>query len=579
MTSASEQPRSIAAELALLFLRELEPRVADDPELLVSTEAVLSFSAVRHADPLQWQYWREVLAKYDKADLIEHMLGEPVRIDDGDWESTAARLIRLALAIGIEFFHDPDQHGWASIRVDDHWENHPIRSRAFQLFLLRSYYSETGESPEARAIRAAVELFEARALFDGGECPVHLRVAEHRGKLYLDLCDRAWRAVEIDPQGWRIVDRAPAKFRRARGSQPLPEPERGGTLDELRRFFNVDHQGWVLIRAFLVAALRPGVPCPILIAKGEQGTGKSSACKIISALIDPRTAALRGVPREVRDLTAAARNSWLVCFDNLSHLPDELADAACRLATGGGFGGRELYSDHDEAIFDATRPLVFNAISDLGTARPDFLDRALIIEFQDMKPEMRRDEAQFWREFEEARPRILGTLLEAAVAGLRNLPQVRLDQLPRMADFAIWVSACEKGLEMEAGEALASYRANCDEAHNLALEASPLYQPLAELVREGFTGTVAELLARVNCMVSEGMRRSVRWPKAPNALGNALRRMASDLRSAGIELQFSRNDVQGRRMVSVVQAASKSGKDRQLLPVAVSSPTGKITAK
>src|SRR6202162_3955622 len=131
-----------------------------------------------------------------------------------------------------------------------------------------------------------------------------------------------------------------------------------------------------------------------------------TACRVLSSLIDPRTSALRGVPREVRDLTAAARNSWLVCFDNLSRLPEDLADAACRLATGGGFGGRQLYSDHDEAIFDATRPLIFNAIPDLGTARPDFLDRALIVEFLGIKPEIRRDEAQFWCEFSERRPGI-----------------------------------------------------------------------------------------------------------------------------------------------------------------------------
>jgi hypothetical protein len=179
-------------------------------------------------------------------------------------------------------------------------------------------------------------------MFDVQECPVHLRVAEHGGRLYLDLCDRDWRAIEIDDPGWRIVDRPPAKFRRTRGSQPLPEPERGGSLEELRPFFNVDHYGWILIRAFLVAALRPGFPVPILVAKGEQGAGKSTACRVISSFIDPCTSALRGVPREVRDLTAAARNSWLVCFDNLSRLPEDLADAACRLATGGGFGGRQL---------------------------------------------------------------------------------------------------------------------------------------------------------------------------------------------------------------------------------------------
>ena len=307
-----------------------------------------------------------------------------------------------------------------------------------------------------------------------------------------------------------------------------------------------------MIRAFLVAALRPGFPLSILVAKGEQGAGKSTACRVISSLIDPCTSALRGVPREVRDLIAAARNSWLVSFDNLSRLPEELADAACRLATGGGFGGRQLYSDHDEAIFDATRPLVFNAIPDLGTASPDFLDRALIVEFLSITPEIRRDEAQFWREFSERQPRILGALL---VAGLRNLPQVRLERPPRPADFALWVSACEEALGIRPGEAMGACQANCAETRDLALEASPLYEPLVELAREGFTGTVAELRSRLDSMVSEALRRSVRWPKAPNALSNAIRRMVTNLRAAGIELQFSRNDEQGRRIISVLGAA------------------------
>jgi hypothetical protein len=180
---------------------------------------------------------------------------------------------------------------------------------------------------------------------------------------------------------------------------------------------------------------------------------------------------------------------------------------------------------------------------------------------------MRRDEAQFWREFSERQPRILGALLDAAVARLRNLPRVKLERPPRLADFALWVSACEQALGMQPGEAIAACRANSAEAQALALEASPLYAPLAELAREGFTGTVAELHARLESMVSDATRRSVRWPKAPNGLGNALRRIATNLRAAGVELQFSRNDVQGRRVVSVVAAAQI----RRTLSVAVSS--------
>ena len=111
----------------------------------------------------------------------------------------------------------------------------------------------------------------------------------------------------------------------------------------------------------------------------------------------------------------------------------------------------------------------------------DFLDRVLIVDFLSMRPEVRRDEARYWSAFSELQPRILGALLDAAVAGLRNLPRIRVERPPRLADFALWVSACEEALGMKPGEALAACQANSAEARDLALEASPLYQPLAEL--------------------------------------------------------------------------------------------------
>jgi hypothetical protein len=70
MGTAGES-RSIAVELALLFLRELEPVVAGDPDRLVSTEAVLSFAAVRRGDPPTWQHWHRILERFGKLDLID----------------------------------------------------------------------------------------------------------------------------------------------------------------------------------------------------------------------------------------------------------------------------------------------------------------------------------------------------------------------------------------------------------------------------------------------------------------------------------------------------------------------------
>jgi len=125
-----------------------------------------------------------------------------------------------------------------------------------------------------------------------------------------------------------------------------------------------------------------------------------------------------------------------------------------------------------------------------------------------------------------------------------------------MADFARWASACELASGQQDPDFLKAYQANRADGRNLALESSPPYEPLLELAREGSTGGTAELLARLNTVVSENVRPSVRWPKAPNALTNSLRRMAGNLRSAGIELQFSRADRLGRRIVSVNAAVS-----------------------
>ena len=174
--------------------------------------------------------------------------------------------------------------------------------------------------------------------------------------------------------------------------------------------------------------------------------------------------------------------------------------------------------------------MVFKAIPDLGAARPDFLDRTLIVEFSELKPEMRRDEAQFWREVDRTRGRILGALLDAAVVGLRNLPEVRIDQPPRMADFAIWASACENALGIRTGEFLQTYQDNRTDGRVLTLESSPLYEPLTVLAMDGFSGTTSELLIRLNALASPHYSQSLvlTWESSVECgLGEATGRLTS----------------------------------------------------
>src|SRR5437016_6011201 len=126
-----------------------------------------------------------------------------------------------------ELFHTPSGVAFADFITEGHRETWPIRSKRFRIWPRRCYYHATGSAPSAAAIRSALDLLEARAQFDGPERAVNTRVAEHAGRLYLDLADEHWRAVAIGPDGWRVLGCSPVRFRRAPGMLPLPVPERG----------------------------------------------------------------------------------------------------------------------------------------------------------------------------------------------------------------------------------------------------------------------------------------------------------------------------------------------------------------
>src|SRR5262249_21720910 len=180
----------------------------------------------------------------------------------------------------------------------------------------------------------------------------------------------------------------------------------------------------------------------VLAVAGEQGSAKTVLSKLLRAVIDPSVAPVRALPRDERELFIAANNGHVLAFNNLSCLPPWLSDTLCRLTSAGAFSTRRLFTDQDEILFAAARPVILNGIEDVIT-RPDLADRAILLMLAPIAERQRRPEHALWREFDVAHPFILGALLDAAARGLQMLPRVRLQRLPRMADFALWATACE----------------------------------------------------------------------------------------------------------------------------------------
>ena len=500
----------------------------------------------------------------------------------GDEKKSQATLL-VELAEGANLWHTPgDGDAYASVHLDAgtddngagdkatedapddkpdddhgnggpvaHW---PVRSKPFRRWLAREFYLSFGKAPGSQALHDALNVIEGQAAFAGQEWPVFVRVAGHDGRVYLDLANGNWEAVEIDADGWRVIKSSdcPVRFRRSKSMMPLPTPRPGGDINELRRYVNVAPDGWPLLVGWLAASLNPAGPYPILALHGEQGSAKTSTGLVVQKIIDPNSGGLRSEPREPRDLMIAASNCWVLAYDNLSHIEPWLSDAFCRLSTGGGFATRTLYSDDEETIFYAKRPILLTGIEELAT-RSDLIDRTVINLLPRITEERRVSESEFCRAFDAAAPQILGAVLDAVSVAIRNRPTTHLERLPRMADFALWATAAESGFGLRSGEFMAAYLENRQVANETALESSPVAKYVLDLAETGgWAGTPSDLHAKLETLATDQEKHAKSWPKTARPLSGLLRRLAPNLRAAGAQIEF-RHDGRGKAKCRTIE--------------------------
>jgi hypothetical protein len=142
--------------------------------------------------------------------------------------SQASFLVELA-AERCELFTDSQGEAYAAFplahgEAEPHRETHNVRSRGFSRWLRLRFCAERGGSPSSEGMSSALKTIEAKAHYDGARHEVYLRSANLGDRVYVDLCDDDWRAIEIDSDGWRLINDVPVHFRREAGMQPLPAP-------------------------------------------------------------------------------------------------------------------------------------------------------------------------------------------------------------------------------------------------------------------------------------------------------------------------------------------------------------------
>jgi putative DNA primase/helicase len=496
------------------------------------------------ADDAKKGGWDEARA----AQLVADALAPPnggagSDVDDGGRRRRPPqRDVVIELTERCDFWHDANRVAYVTFPMNSHQENWAVRSREFRMWLSGQYYEETGRALGGQVLEDVIRILEARAVYKGNMYEPFIRTGAYAGKFYIDLCDAHWRAVEITRNDWRVVSSVPVKFMRPASLRPMPVPEAGIMIEELRRFINVSEDEFMLIVGWLLSTLRPKGPFPILVVNGEQGAGKSMACRMLRALVDPSAAAIRSVPKDDHNLIVSASNSHILGFDNLSFVQPWLADALCRLSTGGGYATRQLHTDRDEMIFEGQRAILLNGISSL-TDRADLADRAITIHLRAIPEADRRPEDDIKADFERATPGLLGALLTALSAALRNMPSTKLSRSGRMADFEKLVTAAEPGLGWDHGSFQRAMRENRAEISESAFEADSVAVAIAKLVRrdhpDGLVATATELLTQLNAtdLVPDGVRKQRTWPATPQGLGNRIDRIAPLLKAQGFAIE------------------------------------------
>ena len=479
-------------------------------------------------------------SKKEKSNVVQLPFtgNPPLELYDENGKHKSVSTILIELGSHFDLFHDTFKEAYASIDIDGVKHVVPVNSSNFEERLAHTYFIIKGKAANAASIKDAKATLSSIAKYNGRETDVNIRVVKRDDAVYIDTCCSNRSIIKLDANGYDLLLDSDEMFEQKSGmiETAAIAPHGKGDISLLRKYANVSDDDFALLRGWLFCVAAGAKPYPILVLQGEQGTGKSTMSRVLRALTDPSSAPVRNPPSNETDLVVSAINNFLLAFDNIDGLKPEMANGFCRLSTGTAFGVRKLFTNGEEFLAELQRPVIINGISGIAT-RPDFAERAIIIELLLIDPSQRKTEKEYWAEFELDKSIIYTGILDGIVSGLKHQNDVEIAEKPRMADLAEWVTGCERELGME-GNFLKAYMANQATSKQDGIEASPIGAAIMTLMadRASYSGTPTELLKKLEEVSGSSLSASREWSATTKQLHGSIKRLMPSFRSIGIEI-------------------------------------------
>ncbi len=505
-----------------------------------------------HCDGRVWEHFRQELdpGAYKRGRITFKNSGtrtdKTAEASPAKKRNQADRLIDYALDTRAELF--VDQMGAPHVLVDG--EAVPLNTRSYNW--LRGLMWETEEiSTGGEALKTAAGTLAAFAVKSGKVRELHTRAAFYEGAVYYQL--GAGRVVKIGRDGWGPDEANNVVFRSIPNLKPLPNPERGGSLDALERLVNLKtERDKRMFKVYAATLPLPHIPRPILQTTGVMGSGKTTAGRVVKRLLDPTSP--ETVRMDPRDFLQKASHSYIVMLDNLNSLPEWGVDTLCRLVTGEADSKRSLYTDDEDFIYEMKRAVLLNGIN-APTERGDAQDRTLPVELDRIPDNRRRSEEGLWAAFGKDHGKLLGAIFDALSATLREREYLQLSRRPRLADWGEYAAAAYKALGWGEELFLEDWDAVVKIQNQGTLDGSSVAQAVLSFMesRNEWAGLANDLHAKLEVEAEElniDTKKDKMWPKAPSWLWRRMREVLPLLTAMGIEAAQKHGDTGSRIMLT-----------------------------
>jgi 5S rRNA maturation endonuclease (ribonuclease M5) len=407
-----------------------------------------------------------------------------------------------------------EEHGKLARRlVGNHWRSH--------------FFAPSKSAAAAACMQAHDEAERSSTLIEPA-----LRATFADGCVIIDLGRQDGQVLTIRPGEWSVgPDTHNVVWRRTKLTGEMPIPGRGGDINLLRNHVRVGDQDWPATVAWLILALRPDLPCPIIITRGPAGAAKSSLARRLLDLVDPAgggRSALRSVPRDVESWSVSANASRAIGIDNLTGIPAWWKSALCIAVTGAIDTARALYTDSDITIRFLKKSIILTGI-DVGTLTSDLADRTISIELEAIPDTERADESQLDAAWQRDQAAILGGLADV-IAKMLAIPTSTIppDTKPRMSDFYTILLGVDQVLGTDGAQ---SYLTSARDLQSEIADGEPVVQAIASLMdgRDKWKAAMTELYSTLT-----PADPSKRWPQSAQALSGKIKALEEPLKTIGI---------------------------------------------